>query len=90
MTHWVREHLTVPNLALLVAGFIGLGGYIRAFEALETRVTQVEASLEQQSHDTAATYLRRDVQDAVLRSIDQRLAQIEESVRELKTARSRP
>lgn len=89
MNAWLREHVTVPNLALFLGAAIGLGGYIRSFEALEMRVAQVEASLQQASHEAANTYLRRDVQDAVLRSIDQRLATIEESVREIKAQHAR-
>jgi len=84
---WLRRQMTLPNIVMLVGISVGVGGYVKAFQALEGRVHQLELRHSQDQRDMATTYQRRDVQDAVLISINQRLGNIEADVKDLKTQR---
>lgn len=84
---WFRDQLTLPNLVLACSITFGVGGYIKAFDSLEQRVADVEQSLKAEHAQNAETYSRRDVQDALLISINQRLQNIEGDIREIKARR---
>jgi hypothetical protein len=84
---WFRQQLTLPNLVLACSIAFGVGGYIKAFDALEKRVADVETAMRDTASETAATYSRRDVQDALLISINQRLQNIEGDLKDLKSRR---
>lgn len=84
---WLRKQMTLPNIVMLVGISIGVGGYVKAFQGLEGRVQQLELRHSQDQRDAATTYQRRDVQDAILISINQRLGNIEADMKDIKSQR---
>lgn len=98
---WLREQLTLPNIVLVCAMSISVGGYVKGFAALEGKVAAQDARIEQvakwveerlsKEHDlNASTFSRRDVLEALLVSINTRLSNIEADVRDLKARQRTP
>lgn len=98
MTPWLRAQITLPNIALVCAMSVSVGGYIKGFGALESKVAAQDAKIERIAADVdarlskehelnASTFSRRDVLEALLISINTRLSNIEADVRDLKARR---
>jgi hypothetical protein len=92
---WLRQQFTLPNIALVCAMSVSVGGYVKGFGALESKVAAQDEKIERLAADVAArlskeqeanaiTFSRRDVLEALLVSINSRLSNIEGDVRDLK------
>lgn len=99
MAKWAAKNLTLTNV-LMVLVLLFQGGqqlerwtlgqqsansdFARRIGALEIRLQAAENKVASDEGTNAATYMRQDVVNAVLKSMDQRLTNIEQLLREQK------
>jgi hypothetical protein len=82
---WARRQLTIPNVLILVMFVVWMSGWVKvkdqADETLVSRVAAIEDEHKEFARETAATYVRRDVIEERLKSIDQRLEEIGKAIK---------